>query len=333
MQVARTPGISVATGSARPSPASFDFAKPARIRIYDIGQPLNTEADFLNSPVRDISMGIGSGVLPFNTPGGKTINHRFQFYGADTWKLTNRFTINYGLSYRFDTNLWNHDQGRPASIAPLFGKGTAPSPRDNNNFSPRVGFAWDVAGNGRTVVRGGFGMYYDTTIDNLRLFERADLGKPGSELFLVGADIHSALLPGGDARFGSAPGATGFLTLAQALALVAPYAPTSNRALSIARSRLRSSASGRSRGRSSRPSSRFLIRCSIPLACSVSCPGTWSCRRTSTTARAFMKFSSMTSTSSTTQSADRVFPPPNSTTLFPMPTHLASRLTRHCWCA
>ena len=89
---------------------------------------------------------------------------------------------------------WNHDQGRPESIAPLFGKGTAPSPRDMNNFSPRVGFAWDATGNGRTILRGGFGIYYDTTIDNLRLFERADLGKPGSELFLVGADIQSNLV-------------------------------------------------------------------------------------------------------------------------------------------
>jgi hypothetical protein len=199
----------------------FEFAFPARIRIFDVGQPLATEADFLSSPVRDISMGIGSAVLPFNTPGGKTINHRFQFYGADSWKLTNRFTLNYGLAYRWDTNLWNHDQGHPAVIAPLFGKGTAPSPRDNNNLSPRIGFAWDIGGTGRTVLRGGFGMYYDTTIDNLRLFERADLGKPGSELFLVGADIHSALLPGGDARFSSDPtSASGYLTLAQALGLI-----------------------------------------------------------------------------------------------------------------
>jgi hypothetical protein len=199
----------------------FQFAAPARIRIFDIGQRLETESDFLNSPVRDISMGIGSPVLPFNTPGNKTINYRYQFYGNDNWKLSNRFTLNYGLAYRFDTNLWNHDQPRPAAIAPLFGKGTQAPPRDMNNLSPRVGFAWDVAGNGRTVVRGGFGMYYDTTIDNLRLFERADLGPAGSELFLVGADIQSALLPGGDARFGSDPtSATGFLTLAQALALV-----------------------------------------------------------------------------------------------------------------
>ena len=199
----------------------FQFALPARIRIFDIGQRLETEADFLNSPVRDISMGIGSPVLPFNTPEGKTINWRHQYYVNDNWKLTNNFTFNWGLAYRYDTNLWNHDQPRPAAIAPLFGKGTAASPADKNNFSPRVGFAWDVGGKGRTVLRGGFGMYYDTTIDNLRLFERADLGPAGAELFLVGADIHSSLLPGGDARFGTDPaGATGFLTLAQALALV-----------------------------------------------------------------------------------------------------------------
>jgi hypothetical protein len=201
----------------------FQFASPARIRIFDIGQRLETEADFLNSPVRDISMGIGSPILPFNTPGNKTINYRHQYYVTDSWKVMPRFTLNYGAAYRYDTNLWNHDQPRPTAIAPLFGKGTQAPPRDKNNIAPRLGFAWDVAGNGRTVVRGGFGMYYDTTIDNLRLFERADLGPAGSELFLVGPDIQSSLLPGGDARFDSRTGtASGFLTLGQALTLVAP---------------------------------------------------------------------------------------------------------------
>jgi hypothetical protein len=199
----------------------FAFAKPARIRLFDpatAGAGLTipvTEAQFLAYPVRDISMGIGNDILPFASDRSDTLNHRLQVYGNDSWKLTQRFTFNYGLAYRIDSNLWNHDLGHPAVIAPLFGKRTSPSPRDKNNFAPRVGFAWDVAGNGHTVVRGGFGIYYDTAIDNLRLFERADLGRPGSELFLVGADLVSPLLPGGDGRFN-----LGQLTLAQALALI-----------------------------------------------------------------------------------------------------------------
>lgn len=206
---------------------TFEFAKPGRIRIFEPGSAdgvpaqLVSEEDFLDAPVRDLSLGVGSGILPFNDPKGATINNRLQFYFTDTWKMTNNFTFNYGLAYRWDSNLWNHDLPRPAIIAGVFDEGTAAAGRDNNNFAPRVGFAWDVKSDGRTVIRGGFGMYYDTTIDNLRLFERADLGPAGSELFLVGFDVISNLLPGGDGRFGSTPGdASGFITLRDMLALL-----------------------------------------------------------------------------------------------------------------
>lgn len=204
----------------------FAFAKPARIRLFDPATlglaPYQTEAEFLNAPVRDFTMGIGNDILPFNN-GSATNNNRISVYGNDQVKMSARFTMNFGLSYRVDSNLWNHDQPRPAVIAPLFGKGTAPSPKDTNNIAPRVGFAWDVAGNGRTVVRGGAGIYYDNTIDNLRLFERADLGPPGAELFLIGTDLHSSFFPGGDGSFSSNPAsASGFLTLQQALAIIAP---------------------------------------------------------------------------------------------------------------
>ena len=204
----------------------FAFAKPARIRLFDPisnGLPIpQTEADFLAFPVRDISMGIGNDILPFNSDRSDTLNNRISFYGKDSWKLTNRFTLNYGLSYRIDSNLWNHDQGHPAIIADVFGKGTAGSPKDKNNFAPTLGFAWDVNGDGRTVVRGGAGIYYDNTIDNLRLFERADLGPPGAELFLVGNDLTSAIFPGGNGQFGLPGSASGELTLGQALAIIGP---------------------------------------------------------------------------------------------------------------
>src|SRR6185436_20660473 len=40
---------------------------------------------------------------------------------------------------------------------------------DKNNFSPRVGFAWDVKGNGRSVLRGGYGIYFDQSFLNVPL--------------------------------------------------------------------------------------------------------------------------------------------------------------------
>lgn len=192
----------------------FTFANPVRIRLFTPPSTA-TEADFLNAFVRDISMGIGDPNLPFNDV-GDTINHRWQFYAGDSWKIKRNFTLNYGLAYRWDSNLWNHDLNRPAVIAPLFSDGTAPSARDGNNFAPRLGFAWDVRGDGKTVVRGGFGIYYDNTIDNLRLFERADLGPAGAQQFLVGTGLVSPVLNplGGDGRF-----ADGQVTLAQMLAL------------------------------------------------------------------------------------------------------------------
>jgi hypothetical protein len=199
----------------------FVFANPGRIRFFIPETGLNTEDDFLDAPVRDLSMGIGDATLPFNSDDPATVNHRFQFYGNDNWKLSPRFTLNYGLAYRYDTNLWNHDLDRPSVLAPLFTGGTAAPPPDGNNFAPRLGFAWDVAGNGRTVVRGGVGIYYDTAIDNLRLFERADLGPAGAQLFLVGTGIQSDLLPGGDGQFSVNPAsASGFITVRDLMAIL-----------------------------------------------------------------------------------------------------------------
>ena len=201
---------------------TFTFANPARIRLFSIdenGDPIafNTESDFLNAFVQDISMGIGSPILPFNHD-GNTINNRIQVYAGDSWKVTPRLNVNVGLAYRVDSNLWNHDLTRPAVIAPLLEDGTASPKRDTNNFAPRVGFAWDPWGDSKTVVRGGFGIYYDNIIDNLRLFERADLGPVGAEQFLVGSQIVSPLLTPFNAdsngRFD-----VGDITLAQALAL------------------------------------------------------------------------------------------------------------------
>ncbi len=78
-------------------------------------------------------------------------------------KLRDRLTINLGLRYDFDSNLRSNDFIAGLLADPQFaGLGNmikAPRGNDYSHVQPRLGFAWDVAGNGRTIVRGGFGIY------------------------------------------------------------------------------------------------------------------------------------------------------------------------------
>jgi len=108
----------------------------------------------------------------------------FGLYAQDTWKLTSRFTVNYGLRWEpffpqqlKQNTIFNFDMGRyqqntkstiipnaPAGFYypgdPGF-NGQASIENQWNNFSPRVGFAWDPKGDGRTSIRGGIGIAYD----------------------------------------------------------------------------------------------------------------------------------------------------------------------------
>jgi hypothetical protein len=91
--------------------------------------------------------------------------HTYGFYGQDDWRATSRLTLNIGLRYEFMTTV-NETNGRQAAFRNMLTDGTptlGPTFRNRTllNFSPRVGFAYDLMGNGKTSVRGGFGIYYD----------------------------------------------------------------------------------------------------------------------------------------------------------------------------
>ena len=88
----------------------------------------------------------------------------------DDWRLSPKFTLNLGLRYEFASpirdsqNLWaNFD---PTSVSGLVQQGTPGHTTlwqpNRGNFSPRVGFAYDVSGKGTTVVRGGFSVMYSS---------------------------------------------------------------------------------------------------------------------------------------------------------------------------
>lgn len=80
-------------------------------------------------------------------------NEIYSAFVQDTWRAANRLTINAGLRYDTET---------------IFAKARAIDvDQDVNNLSPRVGATWTATEDGRTVVRGGFGLYYDQGFNNI----------------------------------------------------------------------------------------------------------------------------------------------------------------------
>src|SRR6202158_6594339 len=91
----------------------------------------------------------------------------FGFYGGDDYRATSRLTLNLGLRYEFST-IPHELYGRSSIIPDLLGGSQVPKVGSifnhnwtHKNISPRFGFSWDVFGNGKTALRGGFGIYWD----------------------------------------------------------------------------------------------------------------------------------------------------------------------------
>lgn len=83
----------------------------------------------------------------------------YGFFAEDTWKATPRLTITMGLRYEYE-------QMPSPQIANPAVPQTSQLPSDKNNWGPRVGFAYDVFGDGNTALRGGFGIYYGRIINS-----------------------------------------------------------------------------------------------------------------------------------------------------------------------
>jgi Carboxypeptidase regulatory-like domain/TonB dependent receptor len=121
-----------------------------------------------STPLEDFFAG-----LPFKSSvevGNPTIqlhNWAFGMFFQDDWRITKNLTINYGLRYEnssvpqeahnllgnFDPNVGLVQVGH--QISSLWNP-------DHKNIGPRLGFAWDIGGNGRTVLRAGGGLIYET---------------------------------------------------------------------------------------------------------------------------------------------------------------------------
>ncbi len=131
---------------------------------------------------------VESGTLPYFW------QKELAFYAQDNWRIHPRVTLNLGI--RWD-GVWNPQPqftlpgtqvalGRPEISGNKLTQRVGPVPQsipnDFNNIGPRVGVAWDVTGNSKTIVRGGVGIYYAPLITIFMANTLAGHGARGSVL-------------------------------------------------------------------------------------------------------------------------------------------------------
>ena len=97
-------------------------------------------------------------------------NTNLDFFAQDDIKVTRRFTVNLGLRYEYNTVLSGPQIANFDVNTLTVGTPGAPLYRpDRNNFAPRIGFAWDIFGSGKTVLRSGFGIFYSPQLTGAAL--------------------------------------------------------------------------------------------------------------------------------------------------------------------
>ncbi len=142
----------------------------SRGRFKFIGGEVYTISDTLaSSGVEDFFAGLPTNAtLLIGDPTRHIHNWGYAGFFQDDFRATRNLTLNFGLRYEVSTViqedhnlLGNFDISKGLIQAGVNGV-SGPYNPDRKNFAPRFGFAWDIFGSGRTVLRGGAGIMYET---------------------------------------------------------------------------------------------------------------------------------------------------------------------------
>jgi alkylation response protein AidB-like acyl-CoA dehydrogenase len=167
---------------------------------------LKSSADVLNLPVLNINSSIfsGIGVGSISTPAPYGYNSQryydqYRVYFQDTWKITPRFTLNYGLAWNAQKGFYNSNLAKPQYLAPILGTGPdnlGPTVNNTRQFQPAFGFAWSPLRDNKTVIRGGAGIYWDSTPGYYKLREAPVIGPVCNGRSTLAASAFTNIYPG-----------------------------------------------------------------------------------------------------------------------------------------
>jgi Carboxypeptidase regulatory-like domain len=96
--------------------------------------------------------------------GGLGPDNQIEAYIGDGWRVKPNLTLTYGLRYVRDTGRADSNLGSLSSLNQWLPGLSNPVRKANTDFGPQFGFSWNVSGSGNTVIRGGAGVYYDTSL-------------------------------------------------------------------------------------------------------------------------------------------------------------------------
>jgi hypothetical protein len=126
------------------------------------------------TPVQQYGLGLPTNYIQgFGNPVSKIKNKPIAWFAQDSWKIRHNFTLNYGIRYDYEltqqiapVGVTDPFSGIVMSASDMLAAQNAVNvqqglTRDKNNFAPRVGIAWDVKGDAKTVIRAAAGVFYD----------------------------------------------------------------------------------------------------------------------------------------------------------------------------